>query len=374
MKHLNMTLGLIAAMTFVACSPSKTVDNNQPATLDLNKNVSAEATAPLAVADLSFVQLSNDTVDAFFKNATILDVAGDTVILLENNPMASRLIMYSLTDGSYLGQISHQGQGPGEYARIIGAFVDGSNGTVLLPDFHTPAVNVYALASDSLVNVLSREFVPSVITPTGGVESCINVACPTPDGLDIIQYDRTYAIADSISVPGFRGGNFSTLWLNAGTQGVFMIGDTIYTLTPGELNPIAIAPRGDMAITPDNEDDIMMELYSGADDIEVLKPYILIRDIQLSDGKMLITTMTDAKKHSDLYDLNNGRLIYRNTYQTLDKPSMIVVDGDGHKALQVERLFAKNGRWYGIVSEDTAGEINGIPTADTNCAIVTFNL
>lgn len=374
MKHLNLTLGVVAVMTFTACTSSETGQNNQPATLDLNKNVTAEASAPIAVSDLSYVQLSNDTADAFFKNATILDVAGDTVILLENNPMASRLIMYSLTDGSYLGQISHQGQGPGEYTRILGAFVDGSNGTVLLPDFNTPAVNVYALATDSLVDVISREFVPSVITPTGGVESCINVARPTPDGLDIIQYDRTYAIADSISVPGFRGGNFSTLWLNAGTEGVFMIGDTIYTLTPGDLNPIAIAPRGDMAITPENEGDIMMKLYSGANDIEVLKPYILIRDIQLSDGKMLITTMHDAQKHSDLYDLTDGNLLYRNTYSTLDKPSVVVVDGDGHKALQIERLFAKNGRWYGIVSEDTAGEISGTSAGDTNCAIVTFGL
>ncbi len=153
-----------------------------------------------------------------------------------------------------------------------------------------------------------------------------------------------------------------------------MIADTIYTLTPGTLNPLAITPRGDKAVTPEAEGELMMKLYDGGNEIELLKPYILIRDIQHTGDKMLITTMNDATKHSDLYDLRSGDLLYRNSYSELAKPSVVIVEGNGHKALPVERLFAKNGVWYGIVSEETAAEISGTPAADTNCALVTFRL
>lgn len=374
MRYLCPALALIAAIAITSCDSSKTDNAGLPATLALDKNIAAESSAPIAVADLSYVQLANDTTDALFKSAKILDVVGDTVVLIEDNPMVSRLIMFSLSDGHYIGQINHQGQGPGEYSRILGAFVDGTAGTVLLPDFHTPNVNVYALASDSLVEVISREFIPTVIPPSGGTETCINVVRPTPEGLDIVQFDCQFAKVDSITVPGFVGGNFSTVWTNSGTEGIFMIGDTIYTLTPGTLNPLAIIPRGDKAVTPEAEGELMMKLYSGGSEIELLKPYILIRDIQHTGDKMLITTMHDAAKHSDLYDLRSGELLYRNSYSELAKPSVVIVESNRQQALPVERLFAKNGVWYGIVSEETAAEISGTPSADTNCALVTFRL
>ncbi len=374
MRYLCPSLALVAALAITSCDSSRTDSATQPATLALDKNIAAEPSAPIAVVDLSYVQLANDTVDALFKSAKILDVVGDTVVLLEDNPMVSRLIMFSLADGRYIGQINHQGQGPGEYTHILGAFVDSADGTVLLPDFNSPNVNVYSLSSDSLVQVISREFIPTVIPPSGGTETCINVVRPTPEGLDIVQFDRQFAKIDSIAVPGFVGGNFSTVWTNAGTEGIFMIADTIYTLTPGTLNPLAITPRGDKAVTPEAEGTLMMKLYDGGNEIELLKPYILIRDIQHTGDKMLITTMNDATKHSDLYDLRSGDLLYRNSYSELAKPSVVIVEGNGHKALPVERLFAKNGVWYGIVSEETAAEISGTPAADTNCALVTFRL
>ncbi|MDE6300576.1 MAG: hypothetical protein K2M19_02545, partial [Muribaculaceae bacterium] len=252
--------------------------------------------------------------------------------------------------------------------RILGAFVDAANQTVMLPDLHTPAVNVYSLATDTLAGVIEREFVPSVVDPIGSLASCINVACPTPEGLDIVQYGRGYALIDSVSVPGFRGGNFSTVWTTAGKDGVMMMGDTIYTLAPGKLTPLAIADRGSLTITPKTDEELMMKILgSGESETEVLKPYILIRNVVIDGGKMLLTSMHNGQKTSDLYDLATGRLTYRNSYDTLATPSSMVIEAGG-TTVGVERLFAKDGVWYGLMSEDHATDENA------NSILVSFRL
>lgn len=367
MKKSIIALGALAVLTASSCGRSDVNETAGPVVLEMSQNTGVESSEPMSVKDAVCTRLSGDSSEAFFKNASILDVAGDTVILLENNPAASRLIMFSAADGRYLGQINHQGQGPGEYSRIIGAFVDAENQTVMLPDFHTPAVNVYSLAADTLAEVIEREFVPSVVDPIGSVATCINVACPTPEGLDIVQYGRQYALIDSVSVPGFKGGNFSTVWVNAGKEGVMMTGDTIYALLPGELKPLAIADRGSMTITPKTDEELMMKIMgSGESETEVLKPYILIRNIAIDGDRMLLTSMHNGQKTSDLYDMTTGRLIYRNSYDTLPIPSCIVIETGG-RTISVERLFAKDGVWYGLLSDDASEE-------EANSTLVSFRL
>lgn len=368
MKKSIIPMVALTALLAASCGSHEANVPTGPVVLEMSKNTGAQSSTPISVKDVTSIRLSGDNPEAFFKNASILDVAGDTVIMLENNPVASRLVMFSITDGRYLGQINHQGQGPGEYTRIIGAFVDAGNQTIMLPDFHSPAVNVYSLAADTLVSVIEREFVPSVVDPIGSLATCINVACPNPEGLDIVQYGSGYALIDSVSVPGFRGGNFSTVWTTAGKDGVMMMGDTIYTLVPGELRPLAIADRGSLTITPKTDEELMMKILgSGESEIEVLKPYILIRNIMIDGEKMLLTSMHNARKTSDLYDLTTGSLIYRNSYETLSIPSSIVIEAGG-KTIGVERLFAKDGVWYGLVSDDSATDDN------TNSTLVSFRL
>lgn len=376
MRHLLTVTALALGLSFSSCDNNRNSDSAAlPATIDMERNIGAESSGPLQVSDLAYTQLSGDSAVAFFKRARIIDVVGDTAVLLDENPAESRLIMFDISDGRYLGQISHRGSGPGEYRVILGAFVDGADGSVLLPDFDRPVVNVYSLATDSLLGIIDREPVMSPIEPTGGVESCINVAKPSPEGLDIIQYDGRYNRIDSISIPGFRGGNFTTVWCNAGTQGVFMPCDTLYALQPGDMMPLAVLKSGKYAMTPQAEEEVMMKIMTtGADEIELLKPYILVRDIQTGGGKMLLTTMYDGVKHSDIYSLADGSLLYRNAYDTLDKPSRIVVtDGNG-RTVNVERVMVKGDKWYGIVSEEDAASSGGTSPENTNCAFVSFTL
>ncbi len=135
------------------------------------------------------------------------------------------------------------------------------------------------------------------------------------------------------------------------------------------MQPLAILKRGNYALTPEQDQEVTMKvIMDGADEIEALKPYILVCDVQFTDGKMLLTTMYDGHKYSDVYDMNNGSLIYRNKYSRLSTPSDIVVSGSDGKTIEVERLFAKEGKWYGIVSEDN------VAAGSPNCAFVSFSL
>ncbi|MDE6769354.1 MAG: 6-bladed beta-propeller [Muribaculaceae bacterium] len=373
MRNLFISITLFAAIGITSCKTSGSQSIEEAPVFDLEGNVNVEVSNPISVRDLTYTPLSDDVQEAFFKSANIIDVVGDTVLLFEDNSHASRLIMFNRKDGKYLGQINHQGQGPGEYTSILGAFVDGITQTVMLPDFFSPKVNVYSLSADSLIGTIDREYVQSGIEPIGNVESCINVAVPTEEGMKIMQYDRNYVLTDSIHLPGFEGGNFSTVWANAGTEGVFMGGDTIFALQPGILKPISIADRGKFTITPEIDQKIIMEILdSGESEIEILKPYMLIRNIRFTDNKMLLTTMHNAKKNSDLYDMSTGKLIYRNTYDALEKPSSIVIEDENHKPLQIESLFAKNGIWYALVSEDFVAESADTNSEDANCALVSF--
>lgn len=371
MKYYSFFFAAITLL-LASCSKDKETMCETP-TLSLGSNASAESSSPLVVKDLTVAQLNGDLASAFFKNASIIDVFGDTAVLLENDPNMSRLILYGIKDGRYLGDINHRGQGPGEYRVILGAFVDERDGSVLLPNFDNPSVYKYLLSTDSLEATLQRDMVMSMIEPIGGVSTAINVAAPSFDGLKIYQYDANYDLIDSIKVDGFRGGNFNMLWKNAGTNGVFMIADTLYTLMPGVLNQTAILQRGDYALTPEKDEEVTMKVMSGSDEMELLKPYILIRDIQYTDGKMLVTTMYDGNKYSDLYDMTTGGLLYRSQYDRLSIPSAIVVEDKGGKTIKVQSLFAKNGKWYGLV-EDAAMENADSEMVDENYSIVEFSI
>lgn len=364
----------IASVLATSCSTDGAASYETPV-INLAANRNTETSTPLKVADLNYTQLSSDSTAAFFSKAKILDIVGDTAVLLEDNFQTSRLLMFNLNDGKYLGEINHMGQGPGEYRRIFSAFVDRKNKSVVVPDFDRPVVNRYSLTDGSLISTTEREPIMMQIEPTGSAETCINVAVPGSDGLTIRQYNGNFAPTDSIDLPGFNGGNFSTLWANAGDQGILMVADTLYAVAPSSLQPVAVLSRGEYTITPETDQEIMMRIMSsGESELEILKPYMLVRDIQMTGGKLLATTMHNGVKNSDIYDLSDGRLIYRNRYEELQKPSSVTVQSPDNHTIIADQLFGKDGVWYGIVSEENTEASADAAPGSTNCAIVSFKL
>lgn len=153
-----------------------------------------------------------------------------------------------------------------------------------------------------------------------------------------------------------------------------MDADTLYTLLPGVLHPTAILSRGDFALTAERDRELTMKAMDGANELELVKPFILVRDVQFTDGKMLITTMHEGAKHSDLYDLAGGKLLYRSSYDQLSLPSCVAVeDADGTRHI-VQSLFAKNGKWYGLVDVESQPTESTIDTTEQNFAVVSFAL
>jgi hypothetical protein len=369
---MKIFLLIVMAVTLLcSCGKQEVSDCTPDLQLSINRDVAASE--PLHVAELKKTQLAGEDKNAFFSRASILDVVGDTLVMVENSSNASRLILFSTNDGSFLGEINHMGQGPGEYRRILGAFVNRHRQSVLVPDFDSPKVNIYSLKDGNLLEIKEREFTPSVIEPIGGVESCINNAQPSQDGLKIMQYDVSYSKNDSIELPGFHGCNFSAFWTNAGGQGVIAREDTIYSLAPGKINPIAVLSRGKYLMTPEQDNDIFMQIMmEGKDDAELLKPYILVRDVQLSGNHIALTTMYDNEKRTDIYDLESGDLLYRNRYSSPEIPSQVVL-ADGDSMVAAGWLFGKDGVWYGLVDEGADGD-SGSVSAEKNYALVSFTL
>lgn len=151
------------ALLLASCSKDKDMVCEAP-TLSLGSNVSAESSSPLVVKDLTVAQLNGDLTSAYFKNASIIDVIGDTAVLLENDPSMSRLILFDIKNGRYLGDINHRGQGPGEYRVILGAFVDERDGSVLLPT-----------QRQSYDDTKLRKAILRTFHPHGGKNSCNDV-------------------------------------------------------------------------------------------------------------------------------------------------------------------------------------------------------
>lgn len=362
-KHLPYIA--VAAAILASCSASNTVaDPESVATIDLTapSHYSGE---PLDAENLTAVVLDSENQDAFFTRASLSDVIGDTILVHENG-RDSRVVEFSASTGKYLGQINHRGQGPEEYRIMLSAIADPAAGTLLVPLIDRPAVLSYTLATDSFAG--EKSYLPAMrpSPALGGVSSCINIPDMRPEGFIFMQYDSNFTPVDSIVMKGFIPGNVSTYMGTADNKGIIMVADTLYNIMPGRLEQAVILSRGNKGITFEQEGEIMRKaIQEGADETELMKPYIIVRDIQTTGNHIAVTTMHDGAKTTAIYRLSDGAIIYSNTYPELSKKSCITVNVDG-KPVAVENIFARNGRWYGLADESADGS--------TNNTLVSFTL
>ncbi len=353
-----------AAAMLVGCTSKPTdTSNGSVAVIDLTAPVQNSG-QPLGAENLTAVALDSESQEAFFTRAAISDVVGDTLLIHENG-RDSRVVEFSVSTGKYLGQINHRGQGPEEYRVMLSAIADPANGTLLIPLIDRPAVLTYALATDSFAG--EKSYTPAMRPEPalGGTSSCINIPDMGPAGFIFRQYDATFAPIDSIVMESYIPGNVSTYMGTADDTGIIMIADTLYNILPGRLEKAAILSRGDKGLSFDQEGEIMRKaIEGGADEVELMKPYIIVRDIQTTGNHIAVTTMSDGAKTTAIYRLSDGALIYANTYPELSKKSCITVAANG-KPLTVENIFARNGRWYGLADESTDGSTNSTLVAFT---------
>ena len=354
MKNLKSIIGLVLIIvTCIACGQNVTERKDTIVCLDIEKNIGFKNSKNLKPDDLKIVQLEKGNSDFDFKNSRILDVSGDTVFMLNNDFISTKIIMFSLSTGKYIGSINHQGEGPGEYRFIFGAFIDSKQQSVLIPDIDRPKVYEYSLTTDSLINSYERPDVSLRIQPIGNLITGVNFGEPSEEGLNILQCNSKFEVLDSLFIKDLLMIPFITIWAQSSTKGTIFSNDTLSVIDSGHLNPIVSINLGKYKLNEtEARETIEGMIYSDEPDSEYLKRlnnFIIIRDFQFTDNNVLVTYIYGNNNYSDLYDMQSGKILNRfESEKDFNGLGRIVLENDTRLPLTVEKPFTKDSRWYGL--------------------------
>ena len=373
MKNLTSLCLLFISGLFISCSQKADDSNTTLKCLDLEKNLSFKNSKNLNPEDLKIIQLERCDSDLDLNKPRILDISGDTIFLLDNDFIPTKILMFSLQDGKYLGEINHQGEGQGEYRFIFGAFVNSKKQTVLIPDIDRPVAYEYSLNSDSLVNTYDRPELNLRLRPIGNVNSGINFGEPKEEGLNILQCNSKFEVLDSLFLKGVQIFPFINLWTQSGTDGIIFDSDTLYIVGKERLMPVVTLHLGKYKLKEKEAGEIYQGMiYSDEPDSEYLKRlnnYIIIKDFQFTQDKILVTSIYGDSNYSDLYNIDTGEILNRfESEKDFNSSGKIVIANQEGAFLTVEKLFTKDNIWYGI------SNTKGISEATNEISIIKFRM
>lgn len=365
-------LGVLAILC-AACG--KGADGNNVVTVDLASTVEGEPVNKLKLTDVVYTPLDTAAAAMFSERGDIVALAGDTLIIHDRNENEDRLIVFTLSDGKMIGQISHMGSGPGEYRWIETVYID------------RPAHEVVINTADKIAHryTLEDEYVGSVkydtkstnFFSTGSLEDGINMYEEVDGGFIIHQLNRNFDEVDSIKVDGYQLGYLSGLFGYAGSQSIVSMEDTIYSIAPGKLEKLIIIDRKGKTITPEIEVELTNIARSG--DFEGLyarqNSYISTDKVLADDNYIFIMSRYNESYSYDIFRLSDGALMTHLPFSYKDAASAgIEVDYSGAKMHVIPR-FIKDGRLYAIVKEEEAVGLGGEPNdGNLNAGIVSFRL
>lgn len=353
MKNFTYLSILIVCGILISCGQKATDSKDTLVCLDFEKNIAFKNSENLRPRNLKIVPLDGYDSDVDLSNSRILDVAGDTIFMLNNDFIPTRILMFSLSTGKYFGEINHQGEGQGEYRFIFGAFVDSMKQTVLIPDIDRPFVYEYSLPCDSLINTYGRPELTLRLQPIGNIETGINFGEPKEDGLNIIQCDSKFEILDSLLMKRMQVIPFTTIWAQSGTNGIIFDRDTLSVIGREHLTPVVSVNLGKYKLNEEKARETMEGLiYSDEPDAIYLKrlnEYIIITEFQFTDDNILVTYNYGDNNYSDLYDIHSGEILNRfEGEKDFNAPGRIVLENEGVGSVIIEKLFTKDNIWYGV--------------------------
>lgn len=371
-KFLSLYI-LFLSVIFISCNQKSAFSGDTLVCLDLEKNIGFKNSKNLNPEDLKIIPLTTCDSVIDLKTCRILDVAGDTVFMLNNEFIPTRILMFSLQSGKYLGDINHQGEGVGEYRFIFGAFVDSKNQTVLIPDIDRPLAYEYSLISDSLINTYDRPDLILRLQPIGNVNTGINLGEQEEEGLNILQCNSKFEIMDSLIVKGMKGAPFTTIWVQSGTDGIIFDNDTLSMIGKEHLSPIVTVNLGKYKL----KDNDAINLYEGlinsdepdAEYLKRLNNYIIVRDFQFTNDNILVTSIYEDSNYSDLYNIHTGEILNRfESEKNYNGSGRIVLENEDGLPMTVEKLFIKDNIWYGV------SNTSGISESTNEISIVKFRI
>lgn len=353
MKNIFFLGLLFVSAIFISCSQQAADSTVSTVCLDLEKNIGFKNTENIKPQDLKVIQLDGNVSDFDFNSSHILDVAGDTVFMLNSDIVPTKILMFSLSTGKYLGEISHQGEGQGEYRFIFGAFVDSTNQTVLIPDIDRPYVYEYSLLTDSLIATYDRPDLPLRLQPTGNVRTGINFGDPKEEGLGILQCNSKSEVIDSLLLKGIHIIPFTTRWAQSGENGIMFDHDTLSVIGREQLIPVVSVNPGKYKLSEEKAIETMEGLICSDEPDTVylkrLNEYIIIKEFQFTDNYILVTYNYQDRNYSDLYNVLSGEILNRSeTKNGFNAPCTMVLENGDAGTVTVERLFTKDNIWYGM--------------------------
>ena len=373
MRNLIYLCILFVSAIFSSCSQKAADSKESLVWLDLEKNLSFKNSKNLNPEDLKIIQLERCDSDLDLNKTRILDIAGDTIFLLNNDFIPTKILMFSLQNGKYLGDINHQGEGQGEYRLIFGAFVNSKQQNVLIPDIDRPVAYEYSLNSDSLINTYHRPDITLRLQPIGNIKECINLGEPKEEGLSILQCNSKFEVLDSLLLKGVRVIPFTTIWAQSGTNGIIFDRDTLSIIDRVHLTPVVAVNLGKYKLKEEKAiETIEGMIYSDEPDSEYLKRlnnYIIIKDFQFTEDNILVTSIYGDNNYSDLYNIHTGEILNRfESEKDFNSSGKIVIANQEGASLTVEKLFTKDNIWYGI------SNIKGISESTNDISIIKFRI
>ena len=368
MKHLSL---LACAVGALLCSCGS--KNEHPVTkIDFAAAAEANDFCDVTFEDVTYTPLDTATAALFSDRASVVGVAGDTVVIHDMNDSDDRLILFTLSDGKMVGQISHVGNGPGEYRWMETVFVD------------RPAHELVINTVDNIAHryTFNDQFIRSIRydTPStqrlsiGSLENGIYEYQMVDSGFIIHCLDPNFRQTDSIFVRDYQLGYQSGIFCNAGGLALISMVDTVYSITPGALEPIAILSTGGKTITPEIEKKLSSMPWENqrAEMQNYINKYWVIPD----DNYFLVPYQYQDAENIDIFRRSDGKHVaHKSMSWEIKEPQGLEVNW-GERTFHVLPRYVQDGIWYAIISpEEAVGADGKEGTSDElNAGILTFRM
>lgn len=359
------------AMTAVSCSGSK--GSHEVPVVDLAANVDLPEVAEAVYGDVEYVPLDTATAALMSDRAEVAAVIGDTIVIHDMQMMGddSRLLLFSLFDGRFIREIKHCGQGPGEYSWIEAVFPDRGCREIVIKGANY-AVSRYTL-SDSLVMTKKVDVLKNRQFPAGSIAHGINVAEPYDGDLRIHQFDGDFNVVDTLVVPDYDPMYISMRICTSDGVAMFNVVDTLYALSPGRMEPVAILSCGNKSMTPELEKEVYLNMKDPQQSNDARARYIQFGNFWKDGDNLLLIYYYNNHTYIDLYSLADGSLLNRRVFSYEDEdPGWIIPWRDNR--FHINLPLMADGRFYAIVGDSEAVDADGNQNPDGNVGIVSFRI
>lgn len=299
-----LSIAIAAATVAASCSGPTTSVSPEVVRIDLRGNINIPD-----MGDLDSFIVIEDMIEPEFTDSTMLKYAevrgcrGNDLYIQEGN----RLMIFDASDGRCLSSFDHSGEGPGEYLMLYKAWMSPSTGNWVGSDLPRDKMVSYrpdgTPAGELRVKSLSG-------VATGG-DQCLAL---TESGghIAVKCYDSGLNLLDSIST-SIKPDEYRAQYLFPVNGHCGMIQrDTLFIVDSDAktIMPVIALNLGD--ITPSQEP----------------KPGRLHYDTMIAGNKLIIGYYYNGRNAFQIYDVNNGSLLYSRTFDSETTPAMELNAGD----------------------------------------------